>query len=133
MKSPQLAALKSAERFVIAERKVREHSYLPNPTEAERRDLEDVIETLGIIQRAIVHGETTPDPLPDLLAACKWFVAQLESGELVRDISRDAQADWPMRMMRFTLDLQKAVSVTSKAESLVQDGGTAGAAGETQP
>ena len=130
MKSPQLTALKSAERFVLAERKVRETSYLPDPTDAERLDLEYVLETQMIIQRAIVHGETTPDPLPDLLATCKWFIAELESGNLVRDISRDAQADWPMRMMRFTLDLQKAVSAIAKAESLEQGGRPPDAAGE---
>lgn len=54
----------------------------------------------------------------DLLTACKWFVAQLESGELVRDISRDSQSDWPMRLMRFTMDLQRAVTAITKAESI---------------
>jgi hypothetical protein len=52
----------------------------------------------------------------DLLAACKWFVAQLESGALVRDITKDAQPDWANRMMHFTLDLQKAVRAIAKAE-----------------
>lgn len=118
MKSPQLTALKSAERFVLAERKVRENSYLPDPTDAERLDLEDALETQMIIQRAIVHGETTPDPLPDLLAACKWFIAELESGNLVRDISRDDADDWALRMVQFTINLQKAVTATHKAESL---------------
>lgn len=53
---------------------------------------------------------------PDLLDACKWFAEQLEKGLLVRDISRDAEADWAQRMMYFTVDLQKAMSAIAKAE-----------------
>jgi hypothetical protein len=53
---------------------------------------------------------------PELLESCKWFIGELEAGNLVRDISRDAQADWLMRMMQFTINLQKAVSAVAKAE-----------------
>ena len=53
---------------------------------------------------------------PELLEACKSFIQKLESGEIVRDISRDAERDWPMRMMYFTASLQKAVSAVEKAE-----------------
>src|SRR5271166_2167320 len=53
---------------------------------------------------------------PQLLASCKWFVSQLESGALVRDISKDSQQDWIKRMVEFTSNLQKAVSAIAKAE-----------------
>ena len=114
MKSPQLSALKSAERFVIAERKVREHSYLPNPTDAERRDLEDAIETQGIIQRAIVQGETTPDPMPELLKACKGLMPR----------------GWDDGTMDHMPGIRFARLAITKAESLGQGGRPAGAAGE---
>jgi hypothetical protein len=53
---------------------------------------------------------------PDLLGACEWFISQLESGQLVRDISRDAEADWSYRMLQFTMNLQKAVSAVARAK-----------------
>ena len=56
---------------------------------------------------------------PDLLEACKWFVSQLQTGTIVRDITKDAQSDWDiwaMRTMHFTVDLRKAVSAVAKAE-----------------
>ena len=53
---------------------------------------------------------------PELLSACRWFRDQLDAGELVRDITRDAQSDWGPRMMRFTMELQKAVTAIAKAE-----------------
>jgi hypothetical protein len=56
-KSPQLLALKSAERFIQAELEVRRKSYLPNPTEAEAIDLDDALECYRIVQDAIVKGE----------------------------------------------------------------------------
>jgi hypothetical protein len=52
-------ACKSAERFIKAEWETRMRSYLPNPTEQEQRDLNDAVETLAIVQRAIVTEETT--------------------------------------------------------------------------
>ena len=30
---------------------------------------------------------------PELLEACKWFMAQLDAGHLVRDTSRDGEPD----------------------------------------
>ncbi len=71
MKSLQLSALKSAERFVLAELATREKSYLPNPTEAEQRELSDAVETKQIIQAAIVDGELQPDLRVEMLAALK--------------------------------------------------------------
>lgn len=52
----------------------------------------------------------------ELLAATKWFIEQLTIGNLVRDITKDAQPDWSVNMMKFTMELQKAVSAVGKAE-----------------
>jgi RecJ-like exonuclease len=51
----------------------------------------------------------------ELLEACEWFVSQLESGELVRDITRDHQADWAKRMMLFATALNKAQTAIARA------------------
>ncbi len=53
---------------------------------------------------------------PDLLEACKWFMQQLDDDVLVRDISRDGEPDWPMRMLRFTARLAEAAEAIAKAE-----------------
>ena len=52
----------------------------------------------------------------ELLTACKWFVDQLERGVIVRDITKDAQPDWAMRMRHFVIDLQKVIQAIAKAE-----------------
>ena len=56
-KSPQLLALKSAERFVIAKLDTLKRSYLPNPIESEIAELFEAQNVLSIIQDAIVKGE----------------------------------------------------------------------------
>lgn len=43
-----------------------------------------------------------------LLASLKQFMAWLESGQLVRDISRDASPDWAPTMLEFAVALSKA-------------------------
>ena len=53
---------------------------------------------------------------PELLEACQWFIKQLDDGVLVRDISRDGEPGWPMRMLGFTGALAKAVAAIAKAE-----------------
>lgn len=58
MKSPQLLALESAERFVREELETRTSSYMPNPTEAEQRDLFDAQNVLAIIQHALLAAPT---------------------------------------------------------------------------
>ena len=54
---------------------------------------------------------------PELLEACQWFIKQLDDGVLVRDISRDGEPGWPMRMLGFTGALAKAVAAIAKAEA----------------
>lgn len=53
----------------------------------------------------------------ELLAACQWFMAQLDHGVLVRDISKDGDPDWPMRMLAFTRNLSGAAAAIAKATS----------------
>ncbi len=53
---------------------------------------------------------------PDLLEACEKLVAMIERGELVRNIDRDGDTDWAMRMMDFVPRLQKAVFAIAKAK-----------------
>ncbi len=55
---------------------------------------------------------------PELLEACKWFLAQLESGMLVRDITKDAEPMWGTRMMRFVAGIGNAARAIAKAEGL---------------
>lgn len=54
---------------------------------------------------------------PALLKACKWFMQQLEDGVLVRDISKDGESDWAMRMLKFTASLSDAHEAITKAEA----------------
>ncbi len=89
MKSLQLSALKSAERFVLAELAVREKSYLPDPTEAEQRDLSEALEVKQIIQRAIVDGELQPDLRGEMLEALKGVVAVADRKTVEFDRARD--------------------------------------------
>lgn len=53
---------------------------------------------------------------PDLLEACKFFMASLESGLLVRDISKDGSSTWALSMMAFVRDLAKAQAAIYKAD-----------------
>ena len=41
--------------------------------------------------------------LCELLSICDWFIQMLEDGFLVRDISRDHEPDWSMRMLNFVI------------------------------
>ncbi len=52
----------------------------------------------------------------ELLAGCKWFLKQMEDGFIVRDITRDAQEDWAMRMVSFVSELQIIQRSVAKAE-----------------
>ncbi len=94
MKSPQLIALKSAERFVIAELAVRENSYLPMPSAAEQRDISDAVEVKQIIQRAIVAGELEPDLRVEMLAALKRCLEIFGDGKAL------SRFDWGRSFLR---------------------------------
>lgn len=53
---------------------------------------------------------------PDLLAALKRVMELLESGVLVRDITKDDKPDWGMRMMELVCDLNAWKAAIGKAE-----------------
>ena len=53
----------------------------------------------------------------ELLNGCKFFMAALESGMLVRDITKDAAPDWSIRMMEFVRDLSKVQLAITNAEA----------------
>lgn len=55
---------------------------------------------------------------PELLEACKWFVGALETGLLVRDITKDGQPDWSIKMLSFVKELQNAQTAIAKAETI---------------
>lgn len=53
---------------------------------------------------------------PDLLAACKFFMSSLEEHTLIRDITKDGEPDWALKMTDFVRQLQKAEAAIAKAE-----------------
>lgn len=55
---------------------------------------------------------------PELLASCKQFIAWLEDGTLVRDISRDASPKCAGKMLEFVHQLNLAQAAVAKAESV---------------
>jgi hypothetical protein len=54
-----------------------------------------------------------------LLAVCKWFMASLESGAIVRDISMDDSPDWTQKTLRFVGDINLVQLAIAKAEGRV--------------
>jgi hypothetical protein len=51
-----------------------------------------------------------------LLAALKSIMSHLDSGVLVRDVSRDGEPGWAIRMLPLVGDLQSAAVAIAKAE-----------------
>lgn len=51
-----------------------------------------------------------------LLKSCKWFMKQLDDGVLVRDISRDGEPGWSLRMLKFTASLSEVSIAIEEAE-----------------
>ena len=65
----------------------------------------------------------TPDVVAShatLLAALKEVMAQLESGVLVRDFSRDAEPNWALRMVPFVTTMTKWHFAIIVAEKLIE-------------
>ena len=52
----------------------------------------------------------------ELAEIAKKFLGYLESGTLIRDISKDSEPGWHLRMMTFVCDLKKFEEVISKVE-----------------
>lgn len=55
---------------------------------------------------------------PELLEALKSLWARIENGDLVRDISKDEDSDFAIKMMFFVNDLNKAKAAILKAEAV---------------
>ena len=51
-----------------------------------------------------------------LLAALKLLFGYVESGELVRDVTKDGHVDWSLRMMHFVKDLNTVQTAIAEAE-----------------
>lgn len=52
----------------------------------------------------------------ELLEAAKDIKAMIDSGLLVRDITKDGQSKWALEMMKFVMRYQKFVGAITKAE-----------------
>jgi len=52
----------------------------------------------------------------DLLRACQWFIEQMDSGYIVRDISHDDEAGWALKASKFVSGLRQAQAAIKKAE-----------------
>ena len=52
----------------------------------------------------------------ELAETAKKFLSYLESGTLIRDISKDHEPGWVLRMMEFVCDLKKLQEAIAKAE-----------------
>lgn len=53
---------------------------------------------------------------PELLASLKALLGDIESGLLVRDITRDGDPNWSAQMLDFVRRLQAAQAAVAKAE-----------------
>ena len=53
---------------------------------------------------------------PELLEAAKDITAMIDSGFLVRDITKDGQPQWAMKTMTFVMRLNKFVEAIAHAE-----------------
>ena len=51
----------------------------------------------------------------ELVEACQFFITALDTGLLIRDISKDSQSDWALKMIDFARQLEKAQTAIAKA------------------
>ena len=56
----------------------------------------------------------------ELLVACKNYMENLEAGILVRDITRDHESGWAIRMLTFTTELEECQNAIAKATESLQ-------------
>ena len=59
--------------------------------------------------------ELLTERIKKLEGMCKMFLSHLESGVLVRDISKDGDANWAMNMLSLVRDLRKAQQVIAQS------------------
>ena len=54
----------------------------------------------------------------DLVDALEKFMSWLDEGSLVRDITKDAEPNWAIKMLHFFNDLNKAKTALAKAKNI---------------
>lgn len=86
----------------------------PKPLNA---DTEKIITTIERHERE--HRERLSAAAPDLLASLKDLLNDIDTGLLVRDITRDGEPGWALHMMDFVGRLQAAQAAIARAEGRV--------------
>lgn len=101
--------------------------HTPGPWETKWPKYNCTIESRGGVVATVYIGQTIGDDesvananliaaAPDLLAALKAMLHDIETGVLVRDITRDDQPNWSMEMLAFVQRLQAAQQAIAKAQ-----------------
>lgn len=92
--------------------------HTPGPWKIEERVIVSV--TGQNVSGCVVSRMTPADArliaaAPELLEACKFFMACLDDTILVRNTDNDASDDFTVRMLDFTMKLKKAHDAIQKA------------------
>ncbi len=69
---------------------------------------------LDFASDAAQHHDQLKADLTEAVAALEKFFGWLESGLIVRDITKDQAPDWPIKMMHFVKDLTEIQALTAK-------------------
>ena len=98
--------------FVQAKRLKPEHPYdieiIGDDVNEELYPVEQKMADAKFIVRAVNSHD-------DLLDACKWFMEKVDDNTLVRDISRDGESGFHIRMLKFVAGLDEAMTAIKKA------------------
>jgi hypothetical protein len=73
---------------------------------------------IGAVGAVVGYSQLCPyhRSTPQLIAALETFMGWLESGMLVRDITKDGQSGWTLNMMHFVKDLGEIGAVIQRAK-----------------
>jgi hypothetical protein len=77
----------------------------------ERVDLQRMLDCKNACE-----GIEDPSVVPELISVLSKVNAMIESGVLVRDVSRDLDPDWALRMLELVTTLKRASNVLERAE-----------------
>lgn len=67
-------------------------------------------------EQVAAHLKACTESREELLAALKGLMSDIDSGLLVRDITRDSEPGWAMNMLAFVGRLHAAQSAIARAE-----------------
>jgi len=87
------------------------------PTQASSESLADAILDLPRLQRCETTLGAVTAQRDELLHSLKTLFCWIEDGTLVRDISKDAEPKFALRMMTFVHELGMAKAAIDKAEA----------------